>query len=324
MDRVLLSERSRVFAACAPGQVSEYVGRHLGSHRLQIGRDAVARASLAHRHFAALDLCRLHYAGQVRILAPALDELYHLQILLRGRCLWQGRDGTRCYGPGELMLLNPSEPVDLVYSDDCEKFIVKLPVTLLERVCQTRGWTLPAVGIRFVRPEAQRPSSDILDLLTLICHEAEAALPTGFHEPYLQILAAKLLLQLPSNLTPAASRREPGSRFAQLVEHIEAHLDEDLTPQQLAVQAHLSERGLFGLFQREVGCAPLEFVRQRRLERVRQVLLDPPAGVRSVTEAALAHGFLHLGRFAQQYKARFGESPSATWRGRPRQAAVGG
>lgn len=324
MDRVLLSEQSRVFTACAPGQVSEYVGRHLGSHRLQIGRDSAARASLAHRPFATLDLCRLHYAGQVRILAPALDELYHLQILLRGRCLWQGRDGARCYGPGELMLLNPSEPVDLIYSDDCEKFIVKLPATLLERVSQARGWTLPAAGIRFTRSEAHYPSSDVLDLLSLICHEAEAALPGGFHEPYLQILASKLLLQLPSNLTVPASRGEPCGRFAHLVEHIETHLGEALTPRQLAVQAHLSERGLFGLFQREVGCAPLEFVRQRRLERVHQVLRDPQAGARSVTEVALAHGFLHLGRFAQQYKARFGETPSATWRGRSHQTAVGG
>lgn len=314
MDRVLLSERSQVFAACAPGQVSEYVGRHLGNHRLQIGRDTAARASLAHRPFAALDLCRLHYAGQVRILAPALDDLYHLQILLRGRCLWQGRDGSRCYGPGELMLLNPSEPVDLVYSDDCEKFIVKLPATLLERVCQARGWNLPAAGIRFTRPQAQRPSSDILDLLSLICHEAETVLPGGLHEPYLQILASKLLLQLPSNLAAPTSRREPCSRFAQLVELIEAQLDAELTPRQLAAQVHLSERALFSLFQREVGCAPLEFVRQRRLERVRQVLLDPQASARSVTEVALAHGFLHLGRFAQQYRVRFGETPSTTWR----------
>ncbi|KTT35583.1 helix-turn-helix domain-containing protein [Pseudomonas rhizoryzae] len=316
MDRVLLSERSQVFAACAPGQVSEYVGRHLGSHRLQIGRDRAARASLAHRSFAALDLCRLHYAGQVRILAPALDDLYHLQILLRGRCLWQGREEARCYGPGELMLLNPSEPVDLVYSDDCEKFIVKLPAPLLARVCQAQGWTLPAEGIRFVRPVAQRPSGDILDLLALICHEAEESLPNGLHEPYLQLLVAKLLLQLPSNLKPQADRPESSGRFTQLLDYLEAHLGEELSPRQLAAQVHLSERALFGLFQREVGCAPLEFVRRRRLERARATLLDPRAAARSVTEVALAHGFLHLGRFAQQYKARFGESPSATWRGR--------
>lgn len=316
MDRILLSERSRVFEACAPGQVSEYVGRHLGNHRLQIPRDAGARASLAHRSFAALELCRLHYAGQVRILAPALNDLYHLQILLRGRCLWQGRDGAQVYGPGELMLLNPAEPVDLIYSDDCEKFIVKLPATLLARVCHAQGWTLPSDGIRFVRPAAQRPSGDILDLLALICHEAEQSLPSGFHEPYLQILVSKLLLQLPSNLQPQVTWAEPGDRFTQLLEYIEAHLGEALSPRQLAAWVHLSERGLFGLFQRELGCAPLEFVRRRRLERARAALLDPHAPARSVTEVALAHGFLHLGRFAQQYKARFGESPSATWRGR--------
>jgi len=126
----------------------------------------------------------------------------------------------------------------------------------------------------------------------------------------------KLLLQLPSNLQTQLPRHESSGRFAQLLEHIETHLGEELSPRQLAAQVHLSERGLFSLFQREVGCAPLEFVRQRRLERVRQVLLDPQASARSVTEVALAHGFLHLGRFAQQYRARFGETPSATWRSR--------
>jgi transcriptional regulator GlxA family with amidase domain len=31
-----------------------------------------------------------------------------------------------------------------------------------------------------------------------------------------------------------------------------------------------------------------------------------------VTEAALAFGFAHFGRFAQAYAARFGEKPSQT------------
>ncbi|MEU4714350.1 helix-turn-helix domain-containing protein [Micromonospora purpureochromogenes] len=34
----------------------------------------------------------------------------------------------------------------------------------------------------------------------------------------------------------------------------------------------------------------------------------------SVTAIAVQHGFAHLGRFAGEYRARFGESPSTTLR----------
>lgn len=42
------------------------------------------------------------------------------------------------------------------------------------------------------------------------------------------------------------------------------------------------------------------------------LLLSDPEGARNVTDAALAAGFSHLGRFSQQYRALFGETPSRT------------
>jgi AraC-like DNA-binding protein len=35
----------------------------------------------------------------------------------------------------------------------------------------------------------------------------------------------------------------------------------------------------------------------------------------SVTDVALRHGFIHMGRFAAYYKQRFGCSPSTSLRG---------
>jgi AraC-like DNA-binding protein len=51
-----------------------------------------------------------------------------------------------------------------------------------------------------------------------------------------------------------------------------------------------------------------------RLDHVRTELLhSDPAEVR-VTEVAMRWGFFHQSRFAQQYRDRFGELPSATLR----------
>ena len=43
--------------------------------------------------------------------------------------------------------------------------------------------------------------------------------------------------------------------------------------------------------------------------------IAPPEAVRQgqpmrVTDVALSHGFVHMGRFAAQYRARYGVSPS--------------
>ena len=57
----------------------------------------------------------------------------------------------------------------------------------------------------------------------------------------------------------------------------------------------------------------MEFLRRIRLERVRNELIHATNGA-TVTSAAMRWGFLHLGRFAADYRARFNESPSATLR----------
>ena len=57
---------------------------------------------------------------------------------------------------------------------------------------------------------------------------------------------------------------------------------------------------------------PMRFLRDRRLDHARAEILRRP-GAR-VTDIAVECGFSHLGRFAQQYGARFGEAPSRTRR----------
>jgi AraC family ethanolamine operon transcriptional activator len=54
--------------------------------------------------------------------------------------------------------------------------------------------------------------------------------------------------------------------------------------------------------------APATYLRYIRLNGARRSLKETA----SVTEAATSWGFWHFGRFAQDYRALFGEQPSAT------------
>jgi AraC family ethanolamine operon transcriptional activator len=81
---------------------------------------------------------------------------------------------------------------------------------------------------------------------------------------------------------------------------------------ELCAVSGLSRRGLEYLFVDLLGVSVSEFLHKLRLRRVRRELLasDPHQG--SVKRCALDWGFWHLGRFAAEYRALFGENPSET------------
>jgi len=81
----------------------------------------------------------------------------------------------------------------------------------------------------------------------------------------------------------------------------------------LAVIGGVSARSLQYTFRRHRGCSPMEFLWRIRLERVRNELVHATPGT-TVTYGAMRWGFLHLGRFAAEYRATFNESPSETLR----------
>lgn len=317
MESRLLSESSRVFQHADPYAVSDYVNRHVGKHCIGLSPSTYPQASLSHRKLAELDLCRISYGGSVRVTSAALESVYHLQVLLSGNCLWKSKSTSHPLVPGELLLINPDEQVDLTYSADCEKFIVKIPTRLLDHVCEEQRWKRPSQGIRFLRNQYRLDElSGFVPLLSMICYEAEAvdSLPR-VQSYYSQIVASKLLTLLSTNIHHepfggAAHGLEP------VLDYVERNLKLELSPEALARQACLSLRALYTLFDRQLGVTPKRYVRQRKLERIHACLKDKSCTVRSVTELAVEYGFTHLGRFADTYRQQFGELPSDTIRQR--------
>ncbi|UXY50444.1 AraC family transcriptional regulator [Pseudomonas tohonis] len=317
MENCLLSERSMVFERADPYAVSGYVNQHVGSHDIRLPTLGRPEASLNHRKFASLDLCRISYGGSVRVTSPALETIYHLQVLLRGNCLWRGHRQEHYLAPGDLLLINPDDPVDLTYSDDCEKFILKMPVALMETICDEQRWLHPGDGVRFLQNRYRLLELDgFINLLAMVCREAESSDPLlRVQEHYTQIVASKMLTLMRTNV----SREQLGTQaasFERIAEHIERNLKQDISSEELAAQAQMSLRSLYALFERHAGTTPRNYIRQKKLERIHACLGDPDCCARSITELALDYGFLHLGRFSESYKAKFGELPSDTLRRR--------
>ena len=313
MEQLLSSQQSAVFNLADPYAVSDYVNVHLGTHSIHLSRSQAFVSSLLHRKFADFDLCRISYGSDVRVTSPALETFYHLQVLLRGHCLWRNYKQEHYLSAGEMLIINPDDRVDLTSSADCEKFILKIPSAVMEAICRDQRWLTPSQGLRFVESHYRMSELEgFFDLLRMVCAEAESAeqMPR-IQENYMQIVATKLLMLMRTNLTRPELNSSIAT-FEQIADYIKQNLKENIDSDELARQAHMSPRSLYGLFERTVGLTPNRYIRQKKLERIHACLSDATCAYRNVTELAMDYGFLHLGRFSEIYRKQFGELPTDT------------
>lgn len=116
-------------------------------------------------------------------------------------------------------------------------------------------------------------------------------------------------------IAAAAADTEP-TRPAVIQKAIELMEEEPQAPlnvADLATSCGVSPRALQLGFQRHVGLSPMAYLRDVRLRRA-DAELRGPAPHDTVALVARRWGFVHLGRFAASYEARFGQPPSQTLR----------
>jgi AraC-like DNA-binding protein len=92
---------------------------------------------------------------------------------------------------------------------------------------------------------------------------------------------------------------------------VEEHLDEPLYIPELCTEIGVSERTLRVCCQEQLGVSPKRFLLLRRMHLARRDLRESASKGTTVTEIATRYGFWQLGRFAGEYRALFGELPSA-------------
>jgi AraC family ethanolamine operon transcriptional activator len=107
-------------------------------------------------------------------------------------------------------------------------------------------------------------------------------------------------------------------RYRQVVRRFDtaaqANLGQFVGIAELCRIAGVERRTLLRAFHAIHGTTPSRHLHAFRLNLVRQALLAPDPSRKTVTEVATRFGFRELGRFAADYRATFGESPSETLR----------
>jgi AraC-like DNA-binding protein len=223
-------------------------------------------------------------------------------------------------GPGDVLLLTqPGLPYRARYRDTHSR-AVSLDMSLLARALPDAP-PGPArfTGYRPATCAAGRHWARTVDYLTELLANPEASAQPLIIGTAARHLAATALATFPNTMMPGhrpcdrTDATPPTLRRA--VEFIESHAGSDICLGDVAAALRVTPRAVQQAFRRHLETTPTEYLRRVRLERAHRDLLAADAG-RGETVAAIARrwGFHSLSRFADRYRAAYGEPPSRTLR----------
>lgn len=194
---------------------------------------------------------------------------------------------------------------------------IVVPIAILQSVVLEDEWNTVSLQVQAARLKHIQPATrDKLRLLLMGAIETLQVVNTCAAHPGLcEAFAADAARAIIESLSPEESEPTLSMSDAKcwtVVRDAQAlalqSVNDSLSIEEICRTLAISRRTLQMSFQRTLGIRPATYLRAVRLNAARRTLKE----CGSVTEAATTWGFWHFGRFAQDYKAMFGEHPSQT------------
>ncbi len=148
----------------------------------------------------------------------------------------------------------------------------------------------------------------LMQLCLTLWHDLKRQVPA--EKLYLQSIAQLIAVHLLRGGSPAVENGQTLTRqqMRHVTDFIQAHLDQDLSLDQLAQQAGLSPYHFSRMFRQTTGESPHQFVLGRRIELARQLLTETDA---ALAQVALQSGFASQSHLSSVFKRRLGLTPRA-------------
>jgi AraC-like DNA-binding protein len=111
-----------------------------------------------------------------------------------------------------------------------------------------------------------------------------------------------------ARLLAIAATEAANNPISAVLEYMQGHLTEPLTVADMAEQVSLSPSAFAHLFREVTGRSPYQFLKEMRLDRARELLIDGQFAVARVSKDV---GYGSVSHFISQFRARFGLTPRA-------------
>jgi AraC family transcriptional regulator, ethanolamine operon transcriptional activator len=227
--------------------------------------------------------------------------------------MWYGASAQ----PGSLACTPPGTAIDGWFSPGFSCLAVNLCAERWEQCRQLAGAERVEFGsVRLVQLPADamlRLEEEIRatrELLRLAARDAALATAALKRAEDLALHIGTCAWELSDQPRPMRTSWQNRVRLARRAEAwMRSNLGELLRVPELCQVLRVSRRELEYAFRTVWGESPRDFLHSLRLNAIRRELCR---GRRAVTEVALEHGIMHLGRFSGAYRQLFSEAPSAT------------
>jgi len=319
-------DRHRLFATDDLDKVNFHCAEVFNPHQLVLrGPHKKLRSRMDCLTLGRLALSRLTWGASVQVDPGRLENFYLIVLPVSGQAIFHF-DGAPFEASSRFgAVISPERRFHFTASEDYDQVVLRLSQDAVSAswnglmageptasICfdvalplQGRGWAALQPTLQWVSRCAQLKST--------------GAAPIALLERTEDLLATSLLLHhrhsKDSSFWPRCERDLPlHVRRAQ--DFMQQHLGESLSAPMVAAHCGVSVRRLQALFQAECGVPPLQWLRQQRLQAVREALLTSKLARPSVSATAFRFGFSHLGDFAKTYSNAFDEAPRETLRRR--------
>jgi AraC-like DNA-binding protein len=292
---------------------------------LQIAIDSGGRPDILLRSFSlrSVLLSYLSFGVGVNMTLSGPRTRYLVLLPLAGHAQVRDQEERLPIEPGAGAVLSPDEAASMWWSADCAQLIVGLENSALEAHTRT------LLRARLTEPLRFEPTFDITSGVTRDWYATLKSLVdlADNHEGILghplvvadmeRALMTGLLVAQPNAYSPMLNERmrdETLSPAEATILLIDMYPEWNHSVQRLAQAAGVSVRTLEKDFHRLLGLPPNAYIRQVRLERVREDLVTMTGRRTRVSEVAARWGFNHFGRFSRDYYRKYNEKPSETLR----------
>jgi len=239
------------------------------------------------------------------LVARSGRDFYKLSMQLRGSSLLLQDGKEALLTPGDIAIYDTTRPYTLLSDDYMRHIVLMFPRSSIdlttEDLRELTATRLPAnlAICQVISPFLLRMAKNFESL------QGVSALRLA--HTTIDLVTTLFASELDIGLEGA---NEPRRRLLNQIKHfIEANLDDDsLSPGQIAAAHYISVRQLHQLFQTE-GSSVSTWIRTRRLEHCRRMLIDPVHSGRSVSEIGARWGLPDAPHFSRVFKAAYGASP---------------
>lgn len=312
-------------ATTSVDEAAEQIGRIFCPHDLEPLR-ATSPGFFARHNCAAFDGFSINYVaygGSVVIDPGCLERFFLVQIPMRGsaRVRTAARD-IECAADVAASLLSPTVPTKMLWENDCAQLILLVERKLVEqRAAALAGKAAQAVEFDPLIDLQSPASHDLRVQMERLVDLAEglgagrglsAVAAADWRERLLDALLLGHRHGLSEAIRTFAGEGESlPCALRRARECLHARAAEPLDLAQLAAAAGIGIRALQLGFQRHFGTSISDMLLDIRLSHLNAQLKRATPDAR-IIDIAFDLGFTHLGRMAGAYRAKFGETPSAT------------